>query len=153
MVTIEDEMGRCPAQQTSHMPRAALGFILTVFLAACGGGGGGDSGGGGGGGGGGGQLSEALTFLEPDTFANGRVYETASGSVDFLGSFRSAFIPAQDCTISSNFTPRPFLGIRWRNLATNESGTGNSTIFCVDNGVGGAGVGRGSHASRRFRGG
>ena len=142
MVTIEDELGRCPAKRTGHLPRAAVCFILTMLLAACGGGGGGDDGGGsgGGGGGGGGELPEALTFLEPDTFANGRVYETASGSIDFLGSFRSAFIPAQDCTISSNFTPRPFLGVRWRNLATNESGTGNSTIACVDNGIGGAGV-------------
>jgi len=114
--------------------------LLLASLAACGGGGSdnGSGGNGGSGGSGGGiqPLPEALTFIEPDSFSNGREYETGWSLVSFRGGFQSAFTASLDCSNPANSAATPYLEVRWHNLANNESGTATSGIGCVDNGFG-----------------
>jgi hypothetical protein len=142
MELVENQPGSNPAtHRPAHWLNVVALFVMAVLLAACGGGGGGDDiPGGGGTGGGGNTLDEALTFLEPDSFVNGREYETAAGIVDFVGGFVSTYGKTLDCSNPANFNAQPFLDVRWTNLATGSSGTASSGISCVDNGAGGYGV-------------
>jgi hypothetical protein len=113
-------------------------LLLAIVLTSCGGGSGGGGSGGSGDGSGGNDntnLPQVLNFESPDTFVNGRIYETAVSSVKLSGEFQSQFVATLDCDLPQNFTFTPFLEVEWRNLANNSQGNVAGAIGCVESGT------------------
>jgi len=102
---------------------AGILVIVSLVLGACGGGGGG------------GdtpppppQLSSALDFDEPSTFANGSSHTTQATSTSIIGGLNSAATPRGVCP--SGPVPQNF-STRWRNTANSASGTASIGFACI----------------------
>jgi len=111
-------------------------FLLACCAAAIASGCGGGSDGGGDAAGALRDPSRQLRYLTPDTFVNGRSFETPSSTIRITGelAYSGGFI---DCPGSGSVTP---FDVEWRNAATGQTGSAPVSVGCVTNYLFGAAV-------------